>query len=359
MSAARADRLAALLPERELDALLVTNVLNVRYLTGFTGTNAACVVGAEQRDFTTDFRYLEQAAEQVEGFERLRGRQDLAAELVERAKAAGRRRLGFEDQHVSVRQHRRLAELAGEEVELVPAGGLVERLRAVKDAEELRAIVRAAVMADSIYEHVLERGLVGRTEREVALDLEQQMRERGAEGPSFASIVAGGAHGALPHAEPRDVPIERGTMVVLDIGCHVDGYCSDCTRTIATGEPAGAMREVYELVLDAQLAALAAVRAGVDCRAVDAVARERIAAAGHGERFGHGLGHGVGMEVHEAPRVSHLSTDGELVSGNVVTVEPGVYLPGEFGVRIEDLVLVRDAGCDVLSGFPKDLTVAD
>jgi Xaa-Pro aminopeptidase len=350
MSAARGDRLVARLAERELDALIVTNLVNVRYLSGFTGTNAICVVTPNDRVFLTDFRYVERAEQEVPDFERVRGKQDLLADAAERL--AGR--VGFEDQHMSVRQHKRLEELAPEGVELVAAGGLVEDLRAVKDEGELRAIREAADLADDIYEYLCSRGLVGRTEREVALDLEREMRERGAEDPSFPSIIAGGSHGALPHADPRPVRIDENTLVIVDMGCIVDGYCSDCTRTFATGELSDEAGQVYELVLAAQQESLAAIRSGAECRAVDAVARDRITEAGHGDHFGHGLGHGVGLEIHEAPRLAQ-SSDGTLAAGNVVTVEPGIYLPGAFGVRIEDLVIVTDEGSEVLSHFPKSL----
>jgi Xaa-Pro aminopeptidase len=350
VNGARADRLAERIAERELDSLLVTNLVNVRYLSGFTGTNGLCVVGAQERLFLTDFRYVERAKIEVPDFERVRGKQDLLGEAAERLKG----RVGFEDQHMTVRQHKRLQELVGEDVELVAAGGLVEDLRAVKEEGELRAIREAADLADDMYEYLCSRGLVGRTEREVALDIEREMRERGAEDPSFPSIVASGAHGALPHADPRPERIAPNTLVIVDMGCRVDGYCSDCTRTFATGELSDQAREVYELVLGAQQEALAAVRAGAECRAVDDVARGRIAEAGQGDNFGHGLGHGVGLEVHEAPRLAQTS-DGTLATGNVVTVEPGVYLPGAFGVRIEDLVIVTDGGSEVLSHFPKSL----
>ncbi len=205
---------------------------------------------------------------------------------------------------------------------------------------------------------VLERGLVGRTEREVAIDLELEMRRLGADGPSFPSIVASGPHGALPHAEPRAEPIARDALVTIDWGAFHEGYCSDCTRTYATGEGVGAQaREVYELVYSAQALALAAVTAGPNGRELDAVAREAIERAGHGEHFGHGLGHGVGMEIHEGPRLSRTAGDDPLLAGNVVTVEPGVYLPGDCGVRIEDLIVVRANGHEVLTGLPKELTV--
>jgi Xaa-Pro aminopeptidase len=350
VSAARADRLVERLAERELDALLVTNMMNVRYLSGFTGTNGLCVVSPQERFFLTDFRYVERAKHEVPDFERLRGKQDLLADAAERLSG----RVGFEDQHMTVRQHKRLQELVGEGVELVAAGGLVEDLRAVKEEGELRTIREAADLADDIYEYLCSRGLVGRTEREVALDLEREMRERGAEDPSFPSIIASGAHGALPHADPRPERIAENTLVIVDMGCRVNGYCSDCTRTFATGELDDQAAAVYELVLAAQQESLAAVQPGAECRAVDGVARDRIGEAGYGDNFGHGLGHGVGLEVHEAPRLAQTS-EGTLALGNVVTVEPGVYLPGEFGVRIEDLVIVTEGGNEVLSHFPKSL----
>jgi len=356
VSAPRAERLAAVLAARELDAMLVTDLVNVRYLTGFTGTNAVCVIAPAEWLFFTDFRYVEQAERQVsEGFERIQGRQDLFGDAV--ARLSGR--VGFEDDHLNVRAHARIADMLPGGVELVPAGGLVEGLRAVKEAAELRSMREAAALADGIYRHLTERGLVGRSERAVAFDLEHEMRVRGAEGPSFPPIVATAANGALPHATPGDRVIERDTLVVVDLGCVVDGYCSDCTRTFATGALTDEAREVYDLVLEAQERALEAVRAGAGCVAVDAVAREIIAAAGHGERFGHGLGHGVGLEIHEGPRLSP-SGEGELREGNVVTVEPGVYVPGAYGVRIEDLVVVGPEGPEVLSAYPKALvTVAD
>jgi Xaa-Pro aminopeptidase len=347
----RTDRLVGLLEARELDSALVSDLLNVRYLTGFTGTNGAVVVRRDgERLFFTDFRYVEQAAEQVRGFETVRVGADMAGELAGRLVG----RAGFEDDHVTVRSHGKLAEKLDDGVELVAAGGLVEELRAVKDADEVAAMRSAAQIADEVYEHLRDRGLVGRTERDVALTIDAQMRARGAEGTSFPPIVASGAHGALPHAEPRDVEIPGGTLVVIDMGARVDGYCSDCTRTFATGPLEDAAHDAYELVRHAQAEALAAVRAGADCRAVDGVARAIIEEAGHGEHFGHGLGHGVGLEIHEEPRLAKTA-DGALAAGNAVTVEPGVYLPGAVGVRIEDLAIVTADGSDVLTRFPKEL----
>jgi Xaa-Pro aminopeptidase len=346
----RADRLARRLEDRGLDLMVVTNLVNVRYLSGYTGSNGAAIVGPDLRVFFTDFRYVEQAAEQVPDFERLKGERDLLGDIAERVSG----RVGFEDGSMTVRSFERLKELVDDSVELVPGGNMVEELRAVKDAGELAKIGAAAELADSALERVLERGLAGRTEREVAIDLEEEMRRLGAEEPSFPSIVAAGSHGALPHAEPRDVTIDRGVLVTIDWGARLDGYCSDCTRTYATGELNGEAAGVYEVVRKAQESSSEAIRAGANGKEVDAVSREIISEAGHGDHYGHGLGHGVGLEIHEAPRLAPTSTD-TLEAGEVVTVEPGIYVPGRLGVRIEDLVTVTDDGCEVFSRLPKTL----
>jgi Xaa-Pro aminopeptidase len=353
----RAGRLVDALGEREVDALLVTDLANVRWLTGFSGSNGLALIATSgERLFLTDFRYLSQAAEQVgDGWA-----QDIAQNLLDavatKLPGEGPLRLGFDDANLSVRDHGKLAGAVRDGVELVAAGGAVEDLRLRKDAGELEAIRAAARLADAALEEVLERGLAGRTERDVALDLEFTMRRMGAQAPSFPPIVAAGPHGALPHAEPRDVAIEPDVLCVVDWGAQLDGYASDCTRTFATGEVDPRDAEVYELVRRAQEEALAAVRPGPTGREVDAVARQIIEAAGHGEHFGHGLGHGVGLEVHEAPRLTRQSED-RLAAGQVVTVEPGVYVPGATGVRIEDLVAVTEDGYEVLSSLPKELRV--
>jgi Xaa-Pro aminopeptidase len=356
MTNQRPESIAAALREREVDLLLVSHLVNVRWLTGFTGSSGAAVVGNGTRRFITDFRYLSQSAEQLDGsWER-----EIAQDLLEQAAGAlpedGTVRLGFDDEHVSVKQHAKLQKLVPGNVELVPAGGLVEELRMIKDAEEIERIRAAALLADAALERVIGRGLAGRTERDVALDLETELRHMGAESVSFPPIVASGAHGALPHAVPRDVEIPQRVLVTIDWGAQLDGYASDCTRTYATGEIPDADRDVYELVQRAQAAGLAAVRPGPTGKEVDAVAREIIADAGHAEHFGHGLGHGVGLEVHEGPRLSRQG-DTALAPGQVVTVEPGVYVPGALGVRIEDLVVVTEDGHDVLSTLSKDLTI--
>ncbi len=360
----RVERLAAELRERELDALLVWNIVNIRYLTGFTGSNALVLIASGEQAgghrFYTDFRYATQSAEQVqESF----AREILADELIEAAVESlapegSTGRLGFDDASLTVARHTHLRELLPDAWELVPCAGAVERLRAVKDEEEIARIRAASELADEALRHILERGLAGLTERDVAIDLELEMRRLGAEGPSFSSIVASGAHGALPHAEPRNEKIPRDVLVTIDWGALHEGYCSDCTRTYATGEHISTRaREIYELVLSAQTQGLAAVRAGPSGVELDAVARTVIEDAGYGEQFGHGLGHGVGLEIHEGPRLSRTAGDDPLLAGNIVTVEPGVYLPGECGVRIEDLAVVRADGHEVLTGLPKELTV--
>jgi Xaa-Pro aminopeptidase len=349
----RGDRLAELVTERELDSLLVTHLVNVRYLSGFSGTNGACVCAPDRRLFLTDFRYTERAGEEVEGWEVVTIEGDWLAGLAGHLRG----KVGFEDDHMSVRTHGKLAGGSPEGVELVVAGGLVERLRRVKDEQELEAIAAAAAMADEVYGWSLEQGLAGRSEREVARAAEARIRELGGE-PSFPPIIAAGPNGALPHAEPGERRIGSGELVVFDMGAQVDGYSSDCTRTFAAGEPGETAREVYELVREAQAAGLGAVAAGEEARAVDQVPRELIVGAGHGDRFGHGLGHGVGLEVHEAPRLSARSEE-TLQAGDVVTIEPGVYLPGELGVRIEDLVVVTEGGHRNLSGLSKELRVVE
>jgi Xaa-Pro aminopeptidase len=351
----RADRVSRRIEERELDLLLVTDLTNVRYLTGFTGSNGMAILGPGTRRFLTDFRYVERARGEVRGFDVESAGPDLAATLAD-GWPAGDLRLGFEDDQLTVRRHARVRDALPERIELVAAGGLVEAERAVKEPAELDAIRAAAALADEVYGWLADWALVGRTEREVALALEHELRVRGADDPSFPSIVAAAENGALPHATPRDVEIPAGTLVTLDIGARLDGYCSDCTRTWATGELDDDLAEIYELVRGTQAAALDAVRPGPTGAEVDAVARELIAAAGHEEHFGHGLGHGVGLAVHEAPRLGRGS-EARLAPGNVVTVEPGVYVPGRGGVRIEDLVAVTDDGCEVVSGTSKALTV--
>jgi Xaa-Pro aminopeptidase len=349
----RADRLAELLRERELDSLLVTNLVNVRYLTGFTGTNGACVVTPDERLFLTDSRYTELSKQQVSDFELLEASQALLGELAARLRG----RAGFDDADLSVKAHAKLASEVPAEVELVAAGGLVEELRAVKEPGEVDAMRAATKIADAAYSELQGAGLVGRTEREVARSIVRFLEDSGADEASFPPIVAAADNGALPHAVPRDVEIPAGTLVVIDLGARLDGYCSDCTRTFATGPLPDRQVEAYEAVHIAQRLALDEIRAGTSCKEVDADARE-VVESRLGVTFDHGLGHGVGLEVHEGPRLARTA-EGALEAGNAVTVEPGVYVPGEFGIRIEDLVIVTESSCDILTGFPKELVTVN
>ncbi len=364
-SVERTGRLAAELDACDVDLLLVTAPVNVRYLTGFTGSHGLALVardapsaGEGRHLFFTDFRYSTQSAQQVpEAFERRVVAGDML-EAVAGSLGDGTGRLGYDEAQLTVKAHRRLAELLGQGWELVPCTGSVERLRSVKEAGEIERIRAAAELADEALRETLEGGIVGRTERDVAIELELRMRRLGADAPSFSSIVAAGANGALPHAEPREEAIPTDALVTIDWGALHQGYCSDCTRTFATGEQISDLaRETYELVLRAQQRGLSAVRAGPTGREVDAFAREVIEQAGQGAHFGHGLGHGVGMEVHEGPRLSQTAGEEPLQVGQVVTVEPGVYVPGSLGVRIEDLVVVGPESQEVLTSLPKELTV--
>ena len=362
----RTGRLAGRLAELELDGLLVGMRFDLRYLTGFTGSNGLAVIAADppgaisEHLFLTDFRYETQSAQQLpEIFRREIVSGDLFAAAAAALPDAGGR-VGFDELALSVRTHRRLGEALGEKWELVACPGEVARLRAVKDEGELARILEASKLADEALHQTLEAGVVGRSEREVAVELEFRMRRLGAEGPSFESIVAAGAQGALPHAQPSDETIPADTLLIIDWGALLDGYCSDCTRTYATGEGiSDRQREAYASVLESQLAGLGAIRPGVSGRDADAAAREVLERAGLGERFGHGLGHGVGLEVHEGPRLSRTEADAQLQPGNVVTVEPGVYMPGEFGVRIEDLVAVGEQQNSIFTSISKELTIIE
>ncbi|MFG1647847.1 M24 family metallopeptidase [Amycolatopsis sp. NPDC049252] len=344
------------LTDAGLDALLVTDLLNIRYLTGFTGSNAAVLVhaGGDARTlFCTDGRYTTQSAAEVPDLDKVVDRASAAA-LVKRAAkdAAAYGRIGFESQHVSVEEYEDLRE----HVELTRTPGLVERLRLVKDEAEIDALRQACAAADRALGDLVAAGGLrpGRTELEVARDLENRMLEHGSSEPSFASIVAAGAHSAIPHHRPTHAELKRGDFVKLDFGATVDGYHSDMTRTFVLGEPADWQREVYELVRTAQAAGVGAVAPGAEVSDVDAAARSVIAAAGRGDAFAHGLGHGVGLQIHEAPSLAATGV-GTLSAGMAVTVEPGVYLAGRGGVRIEDTLVVRAGEPELLTLSTKNL----
>jgi Xaa-Pro aminopeptidase len=352
---ARVARLAALLEEPLLVAgppYVLGGQANVRYLTGLSSSNAALLVEPDGTAMLfADFRYAK------------RGREVPDVTFVETARSLlpsigehlSGRRVGFEEAHLPYAGYRALTE-AG--VDAFPSGGQVEGLRAVKGEGEIATMRRAGALSDEIFEALSKERFSGRTERELVWWVERSFREAGAEDVAFPTVVAAGETGTSPHADPSERVIQEGVLVTVDAGCILDGYCSDCTRTFAVGEIPPRLQEIYALCLEAQLAGLAAVAPGVHGRDADAAAREIIAAEGLGEAFGHGLGHGVGTQIHEAPTLRPESTD-VLEPGNVVSVEPGIYLPGEGGVRIEDLVLVTEGGNERLTQFTKELiTVA-
>ncbi|MDQ2706862.1 MAG: aminopeptidase P family protein [Actinomycetota bacterium] len=345
----------------ELDAVLVTDLVNVRYLTGFTGSSAAALINAADTEhderrtrLVTDARYTTQAAEQVPELARVVERA-CAVAAVTAAVADGVRRLGFESGHVTVDGHAALRAIDGAPV-LVRAPDLVQRLRVVKDDTEIAALATACAAADAALADLLAAGGLrpGRTERQVAAELEQRMREHGAEGRSFETIVAAGKHSAIPHHRPTDAVLARGDLVKLDFGALYGGYHSDMTRTMVLGPPAIWQRELYELVAISQAAGMAALAVDAELAGVDAAAREVIKAAGRGEEFCHGLGHGVGLQIHEAPALA-ATAEGRLADGMTVTVEPGVYLAGRGGVRIEDTLVVRPHGAKLLTRTDREL----
>ncbi len=331
-----------------LDApLLVTNLTNIFYLTGFDASNAALLVdpGGAATLFT-DFRYIE-LARGVPGVDAQMAKRALISDVGSRLTG----RVQFEADVLPYAEWKRLSDGAAK---LVPAAGIVEELRAVKDDEEVAKLRRAAKIADRGLEALTAETWIGRSEKELAWRLRELLHAHGAHNLSFESIVAAGANGARPHADPTDRIVEKGTLVTVDWGVRVDGYCSDCTRTFSTGNLSNRLREAYTVCLEAQKRACAGIKAGMTGVEADALAREPIADAGFGKQFGHGLGHGVGLEVHEAPRLSTESTD-TLEPGNAVTIEPGIYIEGLGGVRIEDLGIVREDGVDLLTSFPKEL----
>jgi Xaa-Pro aminopeptidase len=324
----------------------VTAPVNIRYLTGFESTNAAVLVEPDRVRLFTDFRYAERARE-VEGVEFEETARYIYSELAERLPE----RVAFEADALTYANFELMRDGG---IELVPRRGLVESLRAVKEPEELDAIRRASDVTNAAYERLVEEPFAGRTEKDLVWRMEQLFHECGGDGLAFPVDIAAGPTAASPHAEPGDRVVQEGDLVLVDAGAAVGGYCSDCTRTFAVGEVSDSLRGAYEIVRQAQQAGLDAVGDGVAGRDADAAARAVIADAGYGENFGHGLGHGVGLLVHEAPALRPESDD-VLATGNVVTVEPGIYLSGVAGIRIEDLVVVTDGGAEVLTSFPKEL----
>ena len=345
---------AARLDDLGVDAFLVTDLTNTRYLTGFTGSNGQLLIGGSFELFLTDGRYAEQARRELPHIERVASQRPYRGAVAERCASTSVSRLGIEGRSMTVAEHARLAGALGSDVELVASEDVVEHARRVKDDEERELIRRAQAATDAAFTGLLDRFALGVSEGWIARELERLMLEAGADGLAFDPIVAFGENAAEPHHEPGHRVLEEGDVIKLDMGALVDGYHADMTRTIAFGQPAVELQKIHDIVRQAQQAAIDVVRAGVTGVEVDAAARSVIDEAGYGERFVHGVGHGVGLEIHEQPWLG--TTQGnELPEGAVVTIEPGIYLPGIGGVRIEDMVEVRDDGCAVVGVSSRDL----
>ncbi len=349
----RVNRLREIMAEEELSALMVTSIINVRYLSGFTGSSGYLLVTPEEYLLMTDSRYLKQAREEAPGCRLVDHGEKRLDSLREELDRLGLDSLAFEAQHSSYAEYERYRD-GLEEISLTPVVGLVERLRAKKDEQELHLLRKAVLLADKAFAHICSYIEPGLTEREVALELEFFIREAGAEGLAFPTIVASGPRGAMPHGRATDKRLEQGEMVTMDFGACYQGYNSDITRTLVLGEPTEKQREVYSLVQRAQAAAKEGMQAGIPCQEADALARDIISDAGKGHYFRHSLGHGIGLQAHEAPRISSRE-DRVLEEGMVVTVEPGVYIPEWGGIRIEDMVLVCAEGVEVLTSAPREL----
>jgi Xaa-Pro aminopeptidase len=353
----RLKRLRDAMRARGLDAVFVASDVNRRYLTGFTGTSGYVLVTADRAYLLTDFRYMEQAAAQATAYEVVRHAANVGETVSELLKKLGIRRLGFEQDGLTYGDYQSYAgQWTG--IELVPTKNLVEELRMVKDAGELSVMREAAALADAAFRHILGKLAPGVTEREIALELEWHMRQNGASAVSFQTIVASGERSALPHGVAGERPLGKGEFVTLDFGAYYKGYCSDLTRTVVLGKATDRQKEIYGIVLEAQQHALASLKPGMSGKEGDALARNVIAGHGYGEHFGHGTGHGLGMEIHEAPRLSQTS-DAVLRPGMVVTVEPGIYISGFGGVRIEDDVVITETGAERLTHSPKELIEID
>lgn len=337
-----------------IDGYLVTSSANLRYLTNFTGTAGMAFITLDQAFFITDFRYTEQASEQVQGMTILQHQGDIVGEIIKLMDKESVNVLGFEDAFMTYAEYSIFEEVI--DAELAPASGLIEKLREQKDEGEIAIIQKACAIADEGFEHVLKMIRPGMTEIEVANQLDFFMRSLGATGTSFDTIVASGARSALPHGVASEKMIEQGDLITLDFGCVYQGYVSDITRTFAIGDPGQQLKDIYQIVLAAQQKVLEVAQAGVTGTQLDAVARDLITEAGYGEAFGHSTGHGIGLEIHEGPNVSR-SNEVRLMTGNVITDEPGIYLAGLGGVRIEDDLVILAEGNRVLTHSPKELII--
>ncbi|MEG0294637.1 M24 family metallopeptidase [Enterococcus sp.] len=351
----RVEKLRVAMKEEGLAAFLVTSPYNLRYLTNFTGSAGLAVITLNKAYFITDFRYTEQAAEQAQGFEIIKQQGSIFAEVAAICQKEELATLAFEENHLTFSEYEALEDVVIESG-LVPVSGMIETLREVKDEQEIALIQKACVIADQGFTYIIERIKPGMSEIEVANELDFYMRSLGATSVSFDTIVASGVRSAMPHGVASAKIIEQGDMITLDFGCYYEGYVSDMTRTFAIGDPGEKLREIHQIVLDAQLKVNAVAKPGMTGIELDAVARDYIASHGYGEAFGHSTGHGIGLEVHEGPNVS-FRAEKAFVEGNIITNEPGIYLPGIGGVRIEDDLLITATGNKVLTHSPKELII--
>ena len=345
-------KLRARFSELGIDGMLITNGYNRRYMTGFTGTAGVVLIGEKKAVFITDFRYVEQASRQINGYEIIQHMGSIIDEVAKQAADLGIKRLGFEQDHLSFATYKSYENTV--QAELVPVSGVVEKLRLIKSDAEIKILKEAAEIADAAFQHILSFIRPGIREIDVANELEFFMRKNGAISSSFDIIVASGYRSALPHGVATEKVIEKGEFVTLDFGAYYKGYCSDITRTVAVGEVSEELRSIYKIVLEAQLRGMTGIKPGMTGREADALTRDYITGKGYGDYFGHSTGHGIGLEVHEGPGLS-VRTDTVLEPGMVVTVEPGIYIPGLGGVRIEDDTVVTKDGNESLTHSPKDL----
>lgn len=351
----RIDKLRKNLIEKDIEAFLVTKRENVRYLSNFTGTAGKLLITQKDNIFITDFRYLDQAAEQTEGCVIEEISSDFVKGFAELLKRKNIKNLSFESEDLNFKMYQKLKDNLDLD-SFMPLESLVENLRLIKDQSEIEKIKKAVEIADQGFDFLIDFIEPGKTEKEVALELEFFMKRKGGEANAFDFIVASGKRGALPHGVASDKKIETGDLVTIDFGTVYQGYHSDMTRTIAVGEPEAKLKNIYELVLSAQQKVIREIKAGMSCFEADKIARDFIAEAGYKENFGHGLGHGLGLEIHEGPRLSY-SSDSQLKAGMVVTDEPGIYVSGLGGVRIEDDLVITENGCQVLNSAPKELII--
>ncbi|KJS22443.1 MAG: hypothetical protein VR72_05145 [Clostridiaceae bacterium BRH_c20a] len=351
----RIDKLKEKLILLGLDSFLVMSPLNRRYLSGFTGTSGILLITLKQSFLFTDFRYIEQATSQALKYQILKHDFPFTKTLLEVLKRMPIETMGIESDFVTCKQFNELEEQLNS-IKILPQEGIIEGLRLLKDEDEINCIKKAAQIADDAFDYILGVIKPGMKEIDVALKLEFFMRSQGAAAPSFETIVASGSRSALPHGVASEKNIEKGDLVTMDFGCIYNGYCSDMTRTVVIGQPTPKQREVYQIVRDAQLKGLDAIRAGLGANEVDLKSRSYITSKGYGEYFGHGLGHGLGLNVHENPSLSPRDNT-ELLTNMVVTIEPGIYLPQWGGIRIEDLVVINDTGCNNLTRANKELII--